>query len=98
MVSQTKESHVFSIGDARDTLDRIIALINNCDNKASITLGILGVILTIFFTGSGIDSQNNILNSISSQLTIGGYILLLAMIISVIIFVFGLWMNTAGRI
>ena len=34
----------FSIDDARDTLERIHTLINNCDTKTSIILGIIGVI------------------------------------------------------
>ncbi|MFB0919705.1 MAG: hypothetical protein QMB62_02300 [Oscillospiraceae bacterium] len=91
MATNTIESKVFSIDDARDTLDRIILFINNCDNKASIMLGILGAILTVFLTGSGIDTLNNILNLITNNLTFGGLILLIIMIVSVIIFFFGLY-------
>lgn len=40
--------------DALDILDRTIGFINNCDSKASVVLGIFGVLLTILFSSEGV--------------------------------------------
>lgn len=36
----------------QNTLDRIVEFINNCDTKASIILALIGVIITIIFSGN----------------------------------------------
>lgn len=50
------DERVYSIDDARDTLMRILGHISNCDTKASILLGITGIVLTavvdLIFQGS----------------------------------------------
>jgi len=49
---------------AFNILDRIIGFINNCDNKASVVLGIWGVALVILFTNEGITNLKNIILTI----------------------------------
>ena len=42
--------------DLEATLDRTIGFVRNCDNKASIFLGVYGIILSIILTSDGIEN------------------------------------------
>lgn len=53
--------------DALDILDRTIDFIRNCDNKASIFLGIFGVILTIVLTTDGLNNLMSIIQAVFKQ-------------------------------
>ncbi len=50
--------------DALNILDRIIGFVNSCDNKASIILGIVGVMLSIIFASDSIKELKNIIKSV----------------------------------
>ena len=49
--------------DALNSLDRIISFINICDNKASIMLGVFGVIITLICTTGAINEIIRILDA-----------------------------------
>jgi len=53
-----------SSNEAKDTLERTINFVSNCDNKASIILGIIGVIFTIIFTNDSLLELKNIIKII----------------------------------
>lgn len=44
------EQYIVKKADALETLERTIGFINNCDTKASVLLGVYGVILTIMLS------------------------------------------------
>ncbi len=52
-VSQKEMDIDYKIQIATETLDRNIDFITNCDNKASIVLAVLGVLLSIILSGDG---------------------------------------------
>ena len=76
--------------DAIDILNRTIDFVRNCDNKASIFLGIFGVVLTIFLTTEGLDDLISILDAATTQRTFCNVFYLLLMIGSIITTTFGL--------
>lgn len=84
-----EENIAEKIQDARDILDRIIGFISNCDVKASIVLGILGIILTIFFTGPGLGLLQELLLISYTFLSFINIVYLLGLASSFIAFVFG---------
>ena len=51
-----------SINIATQTLERNISFIANCDNKTSIVLASIGVLLTIILTNNGINEIFKIIN------------------------------------
>ena len=53
----------YKIEKATETLDRNIGFITNCDNKTSIVLSAIGVLLTIILTNDGLISIYNIICS-----------------------------------
>lgn len=53
MVDEIRNS-VINKDEAINILDRTIGFVENCDNKASIMLGIFGVVFTIIFSTDGI--------------------------------------------
>ncbi|MGN0351083.1 MAG: hypothetical protein ACI4ES_05470 [Roseburia sp.] len=76
--------------DALDILDRTIDFVRNCDNKASIFLGIFGVILTIALTTEGLDNLMSIIRAAIAQKGFCNILFLLIMAGFLIITVFGL--------
>lgn len=76
--------------DAIDILDRTIDFVRNCDNKASIFLGIFGVVLTIVLTTDGVNNLVSIFDSAITQTSFCNVLYLLLMAGSVIITSFGL--------
>lgn len=72
----------------QNTLDRIIGFINNCDTKASIILALIGVIVTVIFSGNMPDKFLQIYGKekeISSCGSILYIILCLASVIAVVV-------------
>lgn len=80
-----------NIDTAKDILDRIIGFISNCDTKASISLGLFGVIISIFFTTKSVTTFVNIVKQVIVDLSFCDVLFLVGLSIPVIMFVFGLW-------
>lgn len=80
----------YSIEDARDTLDRIIGFISNCDTKASVVLAVLGVMLTIIATDSAISKLHLIIKAAASSGTALSVFFLCLLVIAVVAFTFGI--------
>jgi hypothetical protein len=76
--------------DAIDILDRTIDFVRNCDNKASIFLGVFGVIVTIVLTTDGVDNLTAIFNAAIAQLSFCNVLYLAMMVGAVVAVVFGL--------
>lgn len=55
-----KSKSLILVEEAKDTLDRTISFVNNCDSKASIMLGIIGVALAIIFTSDSLQEFRRI--------------------------------------
>ena len=53
----------YKIEKATETLERNIGFISNCDNKTSIVLTALGVLLTIILTNDGLNAIFSIVRS-----------------------------------
>lgn len=70
--------------DALDILDRTIGFVNNCDSKASVVLGVFGVLLTILFSSEGVVELKSIIKAAINQGTVSGilYFIILAFTIS----------------
>ncbi|MCT4606322.1 MAG: hypothetical protein N4A64_09515 [Marinisporobacter sp.] len=80
-----------SKNDALDILDRIIGFVNNCDTKASIMLGIYGVLSTILFTSKGIIKLKNIIITSWKNGMRYDILYLILIVFSSIVFVFGIY-------
>ena len=80
----------YSIEDARDTLDRIIGFVSNCDTKASVVLGVLGVMLTIIATDSAISKLLLLIKTAASSGTALSVILLFLLVVAFTAFAFGM--------
>ena len=46
----TNQQRTVSVNEAKDILDRCIVFIGNCDNKSSIVLSLVGIIVAIVFS------------------------------------------------
>jgi len=77
--------------DVIDILDRNIGFIRDCDNKASIVLGIFGIILTITITTDRINSIASIFSSAVVCASVYSYLYLLLMIGAIITTFYGLF-------
>lgn len=76
----------FDIDDARDTLERIHNEINACDTKASIVLGIIGVIAGVCLNDSTVTTTYNYLIHNISTLKCKVFFLITCIIIFGIVF------------
>ncbi|MFW6016467.1 MAG: Pycsar system effector family protein [bacterium] len=74
--------------DALNILDRIIGFINNCDNKTSIILGIVGVMLSIIFTSNSVNELQSI---IRIAIRSSNYIYLILLVLFIICLVCGIF-------
>lgn len=77
--------------EALDILDRIIGFINNCDNKASIALGVFGVVLTIMFTCGGIEEVSKIIDSATKGEACCGWIYIIFLTVFIVAFLAGIY-------
>jgi hypothetical protein len=67
--------------EALETLNRTIGFVNNCDSKSSVILGIFGVMITILFSGEGINGLKFIIKSaITEGTTCGAFYFILLFI------------------
>lgn len=78
------------INVATQTLERNIGFVTNCDNKASIVLTIVGVLLTIILTNDGLKEIFRIVNHCIEANTIGSKIYLLCFVIATGILILGI--------
>ena len=104
LVNQEKEKYVdltkdeldFKIEIATQTLERNISFIASCDNKTSIVLTSIGVLLTIILTNDGL---NEIFDIINTCLSIKPYCnLLFALSFAISIVVMGTGIMILGRV
>lgn len=75
---------------ATQTLERNIGFVTNCDNKASIVLTIVGVLLTIILTNDGLKEIFRIVNHCIESNTTGSKVYLLCLIIATGVLIFGI--------
>lgn len=88
-MSNSENKYEISIEDANTILERTINFIQNCDNKASIFLGALGVVFTISFTTEGFNSIISIIKKMTTPLTCCNFIYLTLALISMISVIIG---------
>ena len=81
----------FQIEQATQTLERNIGFITTCDNKASVVLTAIGVLLTLIFTNDGLETINQILTSCIKEKTFCSALYLIVFIIVIVAFLFGLY-------
>lgn len=83
------------INNAITTLERNITFVTNCDNKTSIVLTSVGVLLTIILTNEGLNSIFNIIKTCISQKTFCNILYLVCFAVSIGILMFGFY-NLCG--
>ena len=78
--------------DAIVILDRTIGFVNNCDSKASIILGVFGVIFTLIFTTDGIVNIRRIVDKVTAvgNVSVCSMLYLFGWLASLIVIVLGL--------
>lgn len=80
-----------SINIATQTLERNISFIANCDNKTSIVLASIGVLLTIILTNNGINEIFKIIKSCISEKIFCNVFYLICFFISISVLLFGFY-------
>ena len=88
--NNTKPNIDYQIEITTQTLERNLGFISNCDNKASIILTAVGVLLTIILTSEGLASIKDILKKSLSQITFLNFIYMFMFFSSVIILLSGI--------
>lgn len=88
--NNTKPNIDYQIEITTQTLERNLGFISNCDNKASIVLTAVGVLLTIILTSEGLASIKDILKKSLSQITFLNFIYMFVFFSSVIILLSGI--------
>lgn len=76
--------------DALDILDRTIGFVNNCDSKASVVLGVFGVLLTILFSSESITELKSIVKEAISAGTCSGVLYWVILSCTAVGFIFGI--------
>lgn len=76
---------------ATQTLERNISFIVNCDNKSSIVLAFIGVILTIILTNDGLKGIFKIIKKCIEVKTFSNILYLLFLGISIYIMLYGIY-------
>ena len=76
--------------ELNQTLDRTISWIENCDNKASIVLGVVGVVLAILLSEEYIEIIGKLMHDILSCTTFGNIVLLVLIIAAFIMSLAGI--------
>ena len=90
-ITQGAANVEFQIEQATQTLERNIGFITTCDNKASVVLTAIGVLLTLIFTNDGLETINQILTSCIKEKTFCSALYLIVFIIVIVAFLFGLY-------
>ena len=87
-----KNNNAYSIDDAYKSLDNINSWIINSDTKASIVLGLLGVLFTIIFSNSDfINILNKLINEIFNDIMFCDIFYLIIMFFSLVLFINGIY-------
>ncbi|WP_097026356.1 Pycsar system effector family protein [Clostridium peptidivorans] len=76
--------------DAINILDRTIGFVTNCDSKASVLLGVFGVLLTILFSSDGVTELKSIIKIAISAGTWYGVLYCVILVFTSIVFYFGI--------
>ncbi len=78
--------------NAYKNLEIINEWINNSDNKTSVALGLIGILLTILFTTRNLfEKITQIISSIFSKIDFSDILFLIIFAISICFFVYGMW-------
>lgn len=94
-VDQETTKKPMDVDEAFNILDRVIGFIGSCDNKTSIALGVTAAILTIIFSGDGVEKITEKVSAImfplsNSTITVGEIAYLIILLLSVILIAAGL--------
>lgn len=81
---------IFEKDDLNQVLDRTISWSENCDNKASIILGVVGVVLAILLSVEYVEAIGKLIDSISVCATFGHSVLLILIIVAFITCIVGI--------
>lgn len=81
----------YKIEIATQTLERNIGFVTNCDNKTSIVLAALGVLLAIILTNEGLNEIFNIVNVCITTKTFCSMLYLLCFIVAILSMVWGMF-------
>lgn len=87
----TLENLEYKVEIATQTLERNIGFVTNCDNKASIMLTAIGVLLTIFLTNDGLKEIYDIIESCINATTVCSVLYLICFVVSVFIMAVGIF-------
>ena len=87
----TNDEIEYKIEIATQTLDRNISFVSNCDNKTSIILASIGVLLTIVLTNEGLNEFFRIIISCFSEKTFCSIFYLICVAASAFAMVLGLY-------
>ena len=90
-MGNSKQSPNLDKEDAFNVLDRIIGFVNNCDNKASIMLGIFGAIIAIICTTDGMSEIARIFHVVTINKSFCSIIYLILWFSSLLVLSFGLY-------
>lgn len=83
------EEFDYKIEIATQTLERNIGFVTNCDNKASIMLAAVGVLLTIILTNEGLKEISNIIDSCINAKTFCSFLHLICFVLAAFIMAVG---------
>lgn len=81
----------YKIEIASQTLDRTIGFVTTCDNKTSIVLASVGVLLTIILTNDGIGKLFAIITNCLEQKTFGNILYFIFLVFSVCMLFYGIF-------
>lgn len=95
IMSNTEELE-YKIEIATQTLDRNLRFITNCDNKISIILAAVGVLLTIILTNEGINKISDIIKKCLEMKSISSILYLTCLAGVTVILIIGLFILTSA--
>lgn len=87
-----KKDETYKIDDAYRNLENINSWINNSDTKASIILGLVGILLTINFSNNGfVENVLEIVGKCIKEISFSDILYLCFVIASIVFFCYGLY-------
>lgn len=87
----SKEYLEYKIEVATQTLERNVGFVANCDNKTSIVLATVGVLLTIILTNDGLYTIFGIISSCNAGSTFCDVLYLICFVFTVLVMAFGIF-------
>lgn len=86
------ETHTLEqIEEAQASLERVDGWINSCDAKAGILFAVIGVLLTIMFTGDGVKALYNLATKIFTPKSFCTILYIIFLVLSIITLGYGFW-------